>query len=70
MTTEKEKRNNAIVQALCQRKLQGKAQALFVAACLPEVDIADLQRKIADLQGDLESFSRDLAQIDADYSRE
>ena len=58
---------NAIVQALCNRGLQGKSQKIFVDASLPEVDTDDIQRKIANLQEDLTAFARDIAAIEQNY---
>ena len=58
---------NAVVQALCKRGLQGKAQKIFYASSLPEVDTDEVQRMIAGLKCNLDSFSRDIAEIEADY---
>lgn len=61
-----QRKNNAVIQALCARGLQGKSQKLFVDSSLPEVDLDNLQKQIADLKNELDIFSRDIAEIDAD----
>lgn len=62
-----QRKNNVVIQALCQRGLQGKSQKVFVDSSLPEVDLDNLQRQIADLKNELDIFSRDIAEIEADY---
>ncbi len=62
-----QRKTNAVIQALCNRGLQGKSQKIFVDASLPEVDTDDIQRKIANLQEDLTAFARDIACIEQDY---
>ena len=49
-----QRKNNVVIQALCQRGLQGKSQKVFVDSSLPEVDLDNLQRQIADLKNELE----------------
>lgn len=62
-----QRKTNAVIQALCLRGLQGKSQKLFVDSSLPEVDLDNLQRQIADLKNELDIFSRDVAGIEQDY---
>lgn len=62
-----QRKTNAVIQALCLRGLQGKSQKLFVDSSLPEVDLDNLQRQIADLKNKLDIFSRDVAEIEQDY---
>ena len=62
-----QRKTNAVIQALCLRGLQGKSQKLFVDSSLPEVDLENLQRQIADLKNELDIFSRDVAEIERDY---
>ena len=62
-----QRKNNVVIQALCQRGLQGKSQKVFVDSSLPEVDLGNLQRQIADLKNELDIFSRDITEIEADY---
>lgn len=62
-----QRKTNAVIQALCLRGLQGKSQKLFVDSSLPEVDLDNLQRQIADLKNELDIFSRDVAEIEKDY---
>lgn len=62
-----QRNTNAVIQALCNRGLQGKSQKIFLNASLPEVDTDDIQRKIAELQEDLTAFARDIACIEQDY---
>ena len=62
-----QRKNNVVIQALCQRGLQGKSQKVFVDSSLPEVDLDNLQRQIVDLKNELDIFSRDIAEIEADY---
>lgn len=62
-----QRKTNAVIQALCLRGLQGKSQKLFVDSSLPEVDLDNLQRQIADLKNELDIFSRDVAEIERDY---
>ena len=62
-----QRKTNAVIQALCLRGLQGKSQKLFVDSFLPEVDLDNLQRQIADLKNELDIFSRDVAEIEKDY---
>lgn len=62
-----QRKTNAVIQALCLRGLQGKSQKLFVDSSLPEVDLDNLQRQIADLKNELDIFSRDVAKIEQDY---
>ena len=62
-----QRKTNAVIQALCLRGLQGKSQKLFVDSSLPEVDVDNLQRQIADLKNELDIFSRDVAEIERDY---
>lgn len=62
-----QRKTNAVIQALCLRGLQGKSQKLFVDSSLPEVDLDNLQRQIADLKNELDIFSRDIAEIEQDY---
>lgn len=62
-----QRKTNAVIQALCLRGLQGKSQKLFVDSSLPEVDLDNLQREIADLKNELDIFSRDVAGIEQDY---
>ena len=57
-----QRKTNAVIQALCLRGLQGKSQKLFVDSSLPEVDLDNLQRQIADLKNELDIFSRDIAE--------
>ena len=45
-----QRKTYAVIQALCLRGLQGKSQKLFVDSSLPEVDLDNLQRQIADLK--------------------
>lgn len=61
-----QRKTNAVIQALCLRGLQGKSQKLFVDSSLPEVDLDNLQRQIADLKNELDIFSRDVAEIEQD----
>ncbi len=61
-----QRKTNAVIQALCLRGLQGKSQKLFVDSSLPEVDLDNLQRQIADLKNELDIFSRDIACIEQD----
>lgn len=51
-----QRKTNAVIQALCLRGLQGKSQKLFVDSSLPEVDLDNLQRQIADLKNELDIF--------------
>ena len=62
-----QRKTNAVIQALCLRGLQGKSQKLFVDSSLPEVDLDNLQREIADLKNELDIFSRDVTEIEQDY---
>ena len=62
-----QRKTNAVIQALCLRGLQGKSQKLFVDSSLPEVDLDNLQREIADLKNELDIFSRDVTGIEQDY---
>lgn len=62
-----QRKTNAVIQALCLQGLQGKSQKLFVDSSLPEVDLDNLQRQIADLKNELDIFSRDVAGIEQDY---
>ena len=62
-----QRKSNAVIRALCARGLQGKAQKIFVTSSLPEVDLENLQRQIAELKEDLTSYSRDIAEIEMDY---
>jgi len=62
-----QRKTNSVIQALCNRGLQGKSQKIFVDSSLPEVDTDDIQRKIANLQEDLAAFARDIACIEQDY---
>lgn len=62
-----QRKTNAVIQALCLRGLQGKSQKLFVDSSLPEVDLDNLQRQIADLKNELDIFSRDVTEIEQDY---
>ena len=62
-----QRKTNAVIQALCLRGLQGKSQKLFVDSSLPEVDLDNLQRQIADLKNELDIFSRDVAKIEQVY---
>ena len=62
-----QRKTNAVIQALCLRGLQGKSQKLFVDSSLPEVDLDNLQRQIADLKNELDIFSRDVEEIEQDY---
>ena len=52
-----QRKTNAVIQALCNRGLQGKSQKIFVDASLPDVD----------LDNELDIFSRDVAEIEQDY---
>lgn len=61
-----QRKTNAVIQALCNRGLQGKSQKIFVDASLLDVDTDDIQRKIANLQEDLTAFARDIACIEQD----
>ena len=51
-----QRKTNAVIQALCLRGLQGKSQKLFIDSSLPEVDLDNLQRQIADLKNELDIF--------------
>ena len=51
-----QRKTNAVIQTLCLRGLQGKSQKLFVDSSLPEVDLDNLQRQIADLKNELDIF--------------
>ena len=62
-----QRKTNAVIQALCNRGVQGKSQKIFLNASLPEVDTDDIQRKIAELQEDLTAFARDIDCIEQDY---
>lgn len=62
-----QRNSNAVIQALCARGLQGKAQEIFVTSSLPDVDTDKVQRMIADFQCSLKSFSRDIAEIEEKY---
>ena len=62
-----QRKTNAVIQALCLRGLEGKSQKLFVDSSLPEVDLDNLQREIADLKNELDIFSRDVTGIEQDY---
>ncbi len=62
-----QRKSNAVITALCLRGLQGKSQKLFVDSSLPEVDLDNIQRQIADLENELDIFARDIAEIEMDY---
>lgn len=62
-----QRNTNAVIQALYNRGLQGKSQKIFVDASLPEVDLDNLQRQVADLKNELDIFSRDIAEVEQDY---
>lgn len=62
-----QRKSNAVIKALCLRGLQGKSQKLFVDSSLPEVDLDNIQRQIADLKNELDIFARDIAEIEMDY---
>lgn len=61
-----QRKTNAVIQALCNRGLQGKSQKIFVDASLPDVDTDDIQRRIVELKEDLTAFARDIACIEQD----
>lgn len=62
-----QRKTNAVIQALCNRGLQGKSQKIFVDASLPDVDTEDIQRRISELKEDLTTFAHDIACIEQDY---
>ena len=62
-----QRKTNAVIQALCNRGLQGKSQKIFVDASLPDVDTDDIQRRILELKEDLTTFAHDIACIEQDY---
>ena len=62
-----QRKTNAVAQALWLRGLRGKSKNLIVDSSLPEVDLDNLQRQIADLKNELDIFSRDIAEIERDY---
>lgn len=62
-----QRKTNAVAQALWLRGLRGKSKNLIIDSSLPEVDLDNLQRQIADLKNELDIFSRDIAEIERDY---
>ena len=62
-----QRKSNAVIKALCLHGLQGKSQKLFVDSSLPEVDLVNLQRQIADLKNELDIFTRDISEVEQDY---
>ena len=62
-----QRKTNAVIQALCNRGLQGKSQKIFVDASLPDVDTDDIQRRILELKEDLTTFAHDITCIEQDY---
>lgn len=62
-----QRKTNVVAQALWLRGLRGKSKNLIVDSSLPEVDLDNLQRQIADLKNELDIFSRDIAEIERDY---
>ena len=62
-----QRKSNAVIKALCLRGLQGKSQKLFVDSSLPEVDLDNLQRQIADLKNELDIFAKDISEVEQDY---
>lgn len=58
-----QRKTNAVIQALCLRGLQGKSQKLFIDSSLPEVDLDNLQREIADLKNELDIFQETLQKL-------
>ena len=62
-----QRKTNVVAQALWLRGLRGKSKNLIIDSSLPEVDLDNLQRQIADLKNELDIFSRDVAEIEQDY---
>ena len=62
-----QRKTNAVAQALFLRGLRVKSKNLIIDSSLPEVDLDNLQRQIADLKNELDIFSRDVAEIEQDY---
>ena len=62
-----QRKTNAVAQALWLRGLRGKSKNLIIDSSLPEVDLDNLQRQIADLKNELDILSRDVAGIEQDY---
>ena len=62
-----QRKTNVVAQALWFRGLRGKSKNLIIDSSLPEVDLDNLQRQIADLKNELDIFSRDVAEIEQDY---
>lgn len=62
-----QRKTNVVAQALWLRGLRGKSKNLIIDSSLPEVDLDNLQRQIADLKNELDIFSRDVAEIEKDY---
>ena len=62
-----QRKTNAVAQALWLRGLRGKSKNLIIDSSLPEADLDNLQRQIADLKNELDIFSRDVAEIEEDY---
>lgn len=67
LMTINQRKTNAVIKALCTRGLYGKFQKIFVDSSMPGVDLDNLQRQVADLENDLDIFSRDIAEIEQDY---
>ncbi|MBP5696904.1 MAG: hypothetical protein J6X11_09725 [Treponema sp.] len=63
----KQRQNNAVIQALCTRGLQGKSQKLFVDSSLPEVETDDILQQIVELKKELDNFAKDITQIEQNY---